>query len=157
MSHPSSPAAAATTVLSVELGAETYAIDIRQVREVRSFERPTPLPRSPAWLLGVTDLRGTVVPVVDLRVRLGLPAPYAQDTATAVLDLDGQHTGVVVDAVSDVLDLPPSAMRALPDGAAAFDAGVLGLADVSGRLGGRPLILFDPRAMLRQPADASGA
>lgn len=157
MNHPLAAAAAPTTVLSFRLDAQAYAIDIRQVHEVRSYEPPTPLPRSPAWLLGATRLRETVIPVVDLRVRLALPAVYETETATAVLDLDGRSVGVVVDAVSDVLDLPASAWLRLPDGATPDRAGVLGLADGAGRAGSWPLILLDPEALLNaRPAAPAG-
>lgn len=135
-------------VLSFELGPETYGIDIRKVQEVRSFESPTPLPDTPDWLLGVTNLRGTVVPIVDLRIRLGLPAQFEQRTVTAVLDLGSRTTGIVVDGVSDVLELRVDDMRALPLGASPDRAGILGLANVSEHGQTRPLILLDPAALL---------
>nr|WP_286197505.1 chemotaxis protein CheW [Variovorax boronicumulans] len=138
-------------VLSFALGPETYGIDIRQVQEVRSFEAPTPLPHTPGWLLGVTNLRGTVVPIVDLRVRLGLPAQFDRRTVTAVLDLGTRMTGIVVDGVSDVLELQADQLRALPQGATPERAGVLGLANVSEHHDARPLILLDPVALLGDP------
>lgn len=142
-------------VLSFELGPETYGIDIRKVQEVRSFESPTPLPHTPDWLLGVTNLRGTVVPIVDLRVRLGLPAQFEQRTVTAVLDLGSRTTGIVVDGVSDVLELRVDDMRAVPLDASAENAGVLGLANVSERGQTRPLILLDPAMLLGHVPDAA--
>lgn len=102
-------------ILSFQVANETYGIDILRVREIRSFERPTRVAHAPADLLGVIDLRGTMTPIVDLRVRLGVVAPrHDGSTAVVVVDLDGTLVGIVVDAVSDVRHLRAHEMHTVP-------------------------------------------
>src|SRR5688572_32816993 len=97
-------------VLTFSLGAEVYGVDILCVKEIRGWRPVTRIPQSQASLLGVLNLRGVIVPIVDLRVRFGLPAAeFNAITVTIVLSLDtvdGQREyGFVVDAVQDVIDL----------------------------------------------------
>jgi purine-binding chemotaxis protein CheW len=88
--------------LTFSLGAE-YGIDVQKVQEIRRYEAPTRIPNAPAWISGVMPLRGAVVPIVDLRARLGMDAlAYGASTVTIVVDVDGASTGLVVDAVHDV-------------------------------------------------------
>ncbi len=141
--------------LSFELGTETYGIDIGQVQEVRSYERATPLPNAPAWLLGVTNLRGTIVPIIDLRTRLGMAAPFDARTVTAVLTLSTRCVGLVVDAVSDVVTLAPESIKPAPalEAHGNVDASFIqGIASVDDRM----LILVDITALL-SAEDAGGA
>src|SRR6185436_4878767 len=115
--------------LSFRLGGEEYGIDILAVQEIRGFERPTRIANSPAFLLGVVNLRGTIVPIVDLRVKLGFPeASYDAFTVVIILNMDGRTTGVVVDAVSDVLQLSAADVREPPEMAASASLAVRGLA-----------------------------
>lgn len=147
--HRTPPAGEASCkFLSFELGAETYGIDIRQVQEVRSYERPTPLPHASAWFLGVTKLRGDIVPVVDLRMRMGVAANFDGRTVTAVLNLGARTVGVVVDAVSDVVELASASIRPAPSGTSADDSAVRGFADLQEDGAARLLILLDTGTLL---------
>ena len=101
--------------LAFKLGHEEYGVDILRVQEIRSYEKPTLLSRTPAYLLGVVNLRGTIVPVMDLRVRLQLAhAAYDMHTVVIVVNVGRRVVGLVVDSVSDVLSLRPEQMRPLP-------------------------------------------
>ena len=95
--------------LSFRVGADDYAVDILRVQEIRGWETVRPLPDAPEYVKGVLDLRGTIVPIIDLRVRFGNRDPeYRSTTVVIILAVshgDGLHlVGVVVDGVSDVLD-----------------------------------------------------
>lgn len=150
---PAAPAAATNvwpgTVLSLHLAGEAFAIDIACVREIRSFETPTPLPGAAAGLLGVINLRGTIVSVIDLRRRLGLP-PRAEGPGGAVVVVERpcRLDGVVVDAVDDVLEIAPSQWRPAPPlGLSMRQAHLRALASVDQRL----IQLLDMHALLRDP------
>ena len=102
-------------VLSFRLGDEEYAIPLRCVREIRSYQAPTRLAGSHKDLLGVIDLRGEIVPLLDLRRRFALPAAeFNTFTITIIVHLDGRPIGVVVDSVNDVVALSPAQIRAMP-------------------------------------------
>ena len=102
-------------MLVFKLGSEEYGVDILKVQEIRSYEKVTPIPRSPDYLKGVVNLRGTIVPVIDLRVKFGMPDPaYDSFTVVIVLRIAGRIIGAVVDAVSDVVQLAPSEIKAAP-------------------------------------------
>ena len=99
-----------TQYLTFKLGEEVYAVDISKVREVLDFTTVTKVPRTPDFMRGVINLRGSVVPVVDLALKFGLPeSPITRRTCIVVVevDLDGERAvmGVMADAVSQVLDL----------------------------------------------------
>jgi len=101
--------------LSFRLGAEEYGIDILAVQEIRSFTEPTRMAGAPDFIRGVIDLRGVIVPVVDLRRKFGLG--HARDdgsTVVIVLNVLQRVVGIVVDAVSEVIDLQPNQLRAAP-------------------------------------------
>jgi purine-binding chemotaxis protein CheW len=101
--------------LAFKLGQEEYGMDILRVQEIRSYEKPTLLPHGPAHLLGVVNLRGTIVPLMDLRVRLQLAqATYDAHTVVIVVNVGQRVVGLVVDSVSDVLSLRPEQMRPVP-------------------------------------------
>lgn len=110
----------ARKVLTFSLGGEVYGVDILRVKEIRGWTPVTRIPQSPPAMLGVLNLRGVIVPIVDLRVRFGLPAAeFNAVTVTIVLSL---HTGAgqkefgfVVDSVRDVVDLTPDGIRAAPE------------------------------------------
>jgi purine-binding chemotaxis protein CheW len=138
------------TVLSLRLANQAFAIDIACVREIRSFEPPTPLPGAAPGMLGVINLRGTIVSVVDLRCRLGLaPRGDGSGGAVVVVERPCRLDGVVVDAVEDVLELAPSLWRPVPPlGEATPQAHVRALASVDERL----IQLLDIAALLRDPA-----
>src|SRR6185295_16606947 len=87
-------------VLVFVLGSEEYAVDILKVQEIRGFDKVTPIPAAPAYLKGIVNLRGVIVPVIDLRLKFQLPEPrYDATTVMVVLRLTGRVIGVVVDAV----------------------------------------------------------
>ena len=101
--------------LAYRLGADEYALDILRVQEIRAYEAPTRIAGAADCVLGVVNLRGVIVPVVDLRRQLRLP-PAAADACTVLVVLHIGHrlVGLVVDAVSDVVALAPEQWRELP-------------------------------------------
>ena len=106
---------AALEALVFELGGEEYGVDILKVQEIRGYDKVKPIPRAPDYLKGVINLRGAVVPVVDLRVRFGLASPrYDAFTVMVILRFDSRILAIVVDAVSDVVRLPASELKAPP-------------------------------------------
>ena len=105
--------------LTFRLGAETFGVDVLQVREILDLIPVTRVPQMPEYMLGVINLRGSVVPVVDLRRKFGLPAAEAtRESCIVVLEVElGGERGVVgalTDAVSEVLDLPAEAIEPPP-------------------------------------------
>jgi len=106
-------------VLTFSLGEETYGVDILRVKEIRGWSPVTRIPRSPACVLGVLNLRGAIVPIIDLRVRFALQdARFTPVTVIIVLSLrteSGQREcGIVVDSVRDVVDIAPESLRPAP-------------------------------------------
>lgn len=133
-------------LLACRLDGQPYALALCDVREIRSFESPRHVAGGPAALLGVIDLRGTVVPVLDLRLQLGLPpAATAGGGAVVIVEHAGQPVGLRVDSVSDVLELPAGAMRPLPALAGGPDRALLCSAAT---LGEELLLQFDLEALL---------
>lgn len=123
-------------VLVFVLGNEEYGVDILKVQEIRGYEKVTPIPASPAYLKGVVNLRGTIVPVIDLRVKFGMPEPrYDSFTVVIVLRVAGRVIGIVVDAVSDVVRLTASEVKDAPRLGALVDSSFLaGLATQDERM-----------------------
>ena len=120
--------------LTFRLGAEEYAIDILQVREIRAREPVTAIAGSPAFVRGVIHLRGAIVPIIDLRTKLGLP-DVAENAVTIIIMLSGRVLGVMVDAVSDVAQLAAGDIRPAPAVASALPARFIrGIAPVEGRM-----------------------
>ncbi|WP_427999932.1 chemotaxis protein CheW [Acidovorax sp.] len=142
------PAGRAREYLSFRLGAEEYGIDILRVQEIRSYEQPTRLAHSPDFIKGVIDLRGRIVPILDLRMKLHCPeASYTDFTVVIILDLGSLLVGAVVDAVADVVTLAPEFIKPVPQ----FEPqGNLDPAFVTGiaSVGERMLILMDIEALL---------
>jgi purine-binding chemotaxis protein CheW len=106
-------------LLTFRLGTATYGVDILRVKEIRGWAPVTRIPHSPPHVLGVLNLRGAIVPIIDLRLRFALPdAGFSPTTVIIVLSLvtaAGQRDcGVVVDAVSDVVDVAPGAVKPAP-------------------------------------------
>jgi len=113
-------------MLVFKLGSEEYGVDILKVQEIRGYEKVTPIPRSPDYLKGVVNLRGTIVPVIDLRIRFGMPDPaYDSLTVVIVLRIAGRVVGAVVDAVSDVVRLAENEIREAPKLGAMVDSSYL--------------------------------
>ena len=136
--------------LTFRLGSEEYGIDILRVQEIRSYEEPTRIANSPKFIKGVVNLRGVIVPVVDLRIKLGSEkVEYNGFTVVIVLNVKGRVVGAVVDSVSDVLELPESDLKPSPEmnSHAADNAYVTGIASV----GERMLIMMDIQALMASP------
>ena len=123
-------------VLVFVLGSEEYAVDILKVQEIRGYDKVTPIPRAPAFLKGLVNLRGTIVPVIDLRVKFGLADPrYDATTVMIVLRIGPRVIGVVVDGVSDTLGLAAGDVKPAPSMGALVDTSYLGgLAAKDGRM-----------------------
>jgi purine-binding chemotaxis protein CheW len=131
-------------VLTLRLGAEEYGIDILRVQEIRSFEAPTRIANAPAHILGVTNLRGVIVPIIDLRSRLALDAAFDGGTVTVVLNVGGRTVGAVVDAVSDVVQLGATDVAPAPEFNGTVAAThILGIATLEQAGRQRMLILVD--------------
>ncbi|HEY7929695.1 MAG TPA: chemotaxis protein CheW [Steroidobacteraceae bacterium] len=139
------PRLAARQYLTFELAGQNYGVEILRVQEIKGWERPTRLPHSPAYIQGVINLRGAVVPIIDLRCRFGLPeSPQTHTTVVIVVRVEtarGELTaGLVVDAVCEVCSLESEQLRAAPEMETDVDAQyVRGLA----MLGERMLVLLD--------------
>jgi len=107
--------------LAFKLGNEEYGIDILRVQEIRSYEEPTRLANVPPFIKGVVNLRGVIVPIVDMRLKFRLDeAKYDRFTVVIVLNIGSRVVGIVVDSVSDVITLAPEQLRPVPE----FAAGV---------------------------------
>ncbi len=133
---------------------QDYLIDILSVREIRGWSRPSRLPHAPAYVLGVINLRGTVVPVLDLGLRLGLPhGPDGGPKVIIVTAVAGRIAGLMVDAVTDILPVLPGDIQTTPD--LALDATrsvIAGLTIIDGRM----VRILDP-VHLFVPADGAAA
>lgn len=133
--------AAGNEFLAFTLGKEEYGIDILKVQEIRGYEPVTRIANTPDYIKGVMNLRGIIVPVVDMRIKFNLGEPsYDQFTVVIILNVAGRVVGVVVDSVSDVTTLSSEQIRSAPEMGAALDTDyIIGL----GTLGERMLILVD--------------
>ncbi|NQD95315.1 chemotaxis protein CheW [Pseudomonas sp. CrR25] len=127
--------------LTFTLGAEEYAIDILRVQEIRGYDQVTAIANSPAFIKGVINLRGAIVPIVDLRIKFNLPSvTYDQFTVVIILNVRERIVGAVVDSVSDVIALAGQEIKPPPEFGGSFDTEyLLGLATA----GERMLILVD--------------
>ena len=127
-------------VLTFVLGAETYGVDILRVQEIRGWSVVTKIPQAPAHVLGVLNLRGSIVPIVDLRMRFSLErAEYTAVTVIIVLSVVSESGrrdfGVVVDGVSDVVDVNAADIKPAPDlGACSGQEYIQGLVTVAERM-----------------------
>lgn len=132
---------AAREYLTFRLDQEEYGIDILKVQEIRGYEPPTRIANAPSFIKGVVNLRGTIVPIVDMRLKFNCSqVEYNSFTVVIILNLRNRVVGIVVDSVSDVMELAPEAVRPAPDIESAIDSGcILGL----GSVGERMLILLD--------------
>jgi purine-binding chemotaxis protein CheW len=93
---------------------QDFALNIFQVERILRYEAPAPLPKAPDFLEGVLQYQGAAVPLVDLRKRLGVPAPHREETRSVILEWEGGKLGVVVDAVTEVLQLAAEAIASPP-------------------------------------------
>lgn len=135
--------------LTFRLDQEEYGIDILKVQEIRGYEPPTRVADAPEFIKGVVNLRGTIVPIVDMRLKFNCSkAEYNSFTVVIILNLRTRIVGIVVDSVSDVMELPQENFRSAPDVDSVIDSGsVLGL----GSIGERMLILLDIERLMAAP------
>ena len=134
--------------LTFRIGGEEYGMDILKVQEIRSYEVPTRVAHAPSFVKGVVNLRGVIVPIMDMRIKLGVEAQYNAFTVVIVMNIGNRTVGMAVDSVSDVLELETDQIRAAPEIAAAIDSRhVTGL----GKVGDRILILLDIAGMVSSP------
>jgi purine-binding chemotaxis protein CheW len=131
----------ATEVLSFRLGGEEYAISILKVQEIRGYDAVTRIASAPEYLKGVINLRGIIVPIVDMRIKFNVgEATYDPFTVVIILNINGHTIGMVVDSVSDVVTLTPDQIKPAPDmGASVATEFLQGL----GTVGERMLIMLD--------------
>ena len=127
--------------LAFTLGQEEYGIDIQKVSEIRSYEHPTRIASAPGYMKGVINLRGLIVPILDMRIRFNLGEPeYGPFTVVIILNIGNRVVGMVVDAVSDVTILEPEQIKPAPEmGGSLNTEYITGL----GTLEERMLILID--------------
>jgi len=145
--------AAPREVLSFRLGAEEYGIDILRVQEIRGYEPPTRIANAPPFVKGVVNLRGVIVPIVDMRVRFNLQdVQYNTFTVVIVLNVGHRTVGIVVDSVSDVLELQPEQIKPAPEFNGSLQShDILGLGTVKHGDAERMLILLDIEKMMLSP------
>ncbi|MBN1420663.1 MAG: purine-binding chemotaxis protein CheW [Planctomycetes bacterium] len=127
--------------LTFVLAGEAYGLEILRVREIIGIMEITAVPRTPKFVRGVVNLRGKVIPVIDLRTKFDMPTAEATDqTCIIVVDVDQVEMGIIVDQVSEVLDIDGGEIENAPNFGAAVDTDfILGM----GKAGGRVIILLD--------------
>jgi purine-binding chemotaxis protein CheW len=136
-----SPASAAGEYLTFVLGDEQYGIEILKVQEIRGYDSVTQIANTPPFIKGVVNLRGKIVPIVDLRIKFNLgKVDYDEFTVVIILNLAGRIVGIVVDGVSDVKALKEEQLREVPSLVTSIDTKyIVGLATVEEHM----LILVD--------------
>ncbi|MCB1978042.1 MAG: chemotaxis protein CheW [Burkholderiaceae bacterium] len=137
----SATSSGAREYLTFRLDKEEYGIDILKVQEIRGYEPPTRIAHAPHFIKGVVNLRGTIVPIVDMRIKFNCEnAKYDAFTVVIILNLRERVVGVVVDSVSDVMELAAEHIQSAPDIESAIDSTcIYGLGSVNDRM----LILLD--------------
>jgi purine-binding chemotaxis protein CheW len=135
--------------LAFKLGKEEYGIDILKVQEIRGYETVTRVANAPDFIKGVVNLRGIIVPIVDMRIKFRLGEPtYDQFTVVIILNVGGRVVGMVVDSVSDVTTLSQEQIKPAPEmGTALSTDHLIGL----GTLEQRMLILVDIDKLMSSP------
>ena len=132
--------------LSFTLGEEDYGVDILKVQEIRGYDAVTRLPDAPDYIKGVINLRGTIVPVIDLRLKLRMKeARYDAFTVMIVLNVEARVVGIVVDSVSDVISLNADQIRPTPEFGASVDTRFI---SGIGTMDERMLILLDIETLI---------
>ena len=131
----------ALEVLAFTLGLEEYGIDIQKVQELRGYDTVTRIANAPEHIKGVVNLRGIIVPIIDMRIKFNLGTPaYDQFTVVIILNIGSRVMGMVVDSVSDVITLTPEQIKPAPEMGSVLDTGYLiGLGTIDERM----LILVD--------------
>lgn len=144
--------------LTFTLGKEEYGLDILKVQEIRGYDAVTAIANSPAFIKGVINLRGIIVPIVDMRIKFNLgKVEYNEYTVVIILNVANRVVGMVVDGVSDVITLTPEQIKPAPEFGSAFDTKYLTglgtvdermliLVDIEKLMGGRDMELMDQAA-----------
>ncbi|HEV8304710.1 MAG TPA: chemotaxis protein CheW [Gemmatimonadales bacterium] len=101
-------------LVTFRVGGQDFAFNIFQVERILRYEAPAPLPKAPEYLEGMLQYQGAAVPLIDLRKRLGAAAALRDDTRTVILEFDGGRIGIVVDAVTEVMQVPATAVTPPP-------------------------------------------
>ncbi|MEM7727791.1 MAG: chemotaxis protein CheW [Pseudomonadota bacterium] len=134
------------------VGDQRFCIDIMSLREIRGWSPATPLPDTPDHVLGVVNLRGAVLPIIDLAVRFGLPAAEPNERSIIMItQVDGRMTGLLADSVSDIITIDPSDVQAAPSypgdernafvaGLVARDDAMIGLISLPDVIGAQALV-----------------
>jgi purine-binding chemotaxis protein CheW len=127
--------------LAFTLGQEEYGVSIQKVQELRGYDAVTQIANAPEFIKGVVNLRGIIVPIIDMRIKFNLGTPtYDQFTVVVILNINSRVVGMVVDSVSDVITLTPEQIKPAPEIGGAVDTNYLvGLGTVDERM----LILVD--------------
>ena len=135
--------------LAFKLGSEEYGIDILKVQEIRGYEAVTRIANAPEFIKGVINLRGIIIPVVDMRIKFNLGEPvYDQFTVVIILNINGRIVGMVVDAVSDVTSLTADQVKPAPDMGTNFSSDyIIGLGTIDERM----LILVNIDKLMLSP------
>ena len=135
--------------LAFTLGSEEYGIDILKVQEIRGYEAVTRIANAPEFIKGVINLRGIIIPVVDMRIKFKLGTPtYDQFTVVIILNVGERVVGAVVDSVSDVLELSADSIKPAPEMASAVDTSfITGISSVNDRM----LIMMDIESLMASP------
>ncbi|MCB1906374.1 MAG: chemotaxis protein CheW [Rhodocyclaceae bacterium] len=135
--------------LTFTLGPEEYAIDILKVQEIRGYDTVTAIANAPKFIKGVINLRGTIVPIVDLRIKFGIgTVEYTPFTVVIILSLAQRVVGVVVDSVSDVIGMTPEQIRPAPNFSSQVGAAFIrGLGTIDERM----LIVVDIERLMLAP------
>jgi purine-binding chemotaxis protein CheW len=135
--------------LAFKLGSEEYGIDILKVQEIRGYEAVTRIANAPEFIKGVINLRGIIIPVVDMRIKFHLGEPvYDQFTVVIILNINGRIVGMVVDSVSDVTTLTPEQVKPAPEmGTAVSPDYMIGLGTIDERM----LILVNIDKLMSSP------
>lgn len=148
--------------LTFTLGKEEYAVDILKVQEIRGYDTVTPIANTPPFIKGVVNLRGAIVPIVDLRIKFQLGnIEYHERTVVIVLNLSGRIVGTVVDGVSDVVSLSPDQIKPAPEfsnsldtqylmGLGTTDERMLILVDIERLMTSREMALVDENSLTRR-------
>ncbi|MCC6916922.1 chemotaxis protein CheW [Nitrosomonas sp.] len=140
---------ASSEFLIFRLGKEEYGIEILKVQEIRGYDAITRIANAPEFIKGVINLRGVIVPIVDMRIKFNLgEALYGQFTVVIILNLSGRVIGIVVDGVSDVINLDTEQLRPAPEFGGVIDTEyIIGLGTVEARM----LILVDIERLMSSP------
>lgn len=128
MAHPAQPGTEPLELLVVELGGQAYGLRTQSIREIRGWSPVTPMPNAPPEMLGIGNLRGTAIPIIDLSVKLGMGAvTVAERSAIVVVALGDMLVGLLVDGVTGMMTVPGDALQPMPSAAALYSRAAEGI------------------------------